>query len=145
MADEIKVILYGLGPIGAACARVLAIRPEYQFVGAIDLDPAKVGKDIAEVLGLPEATGVKVSDKAAKVLAKDAQLVVHATGSYLLKVQPQLEEIMAAGKNIVSTCEELANPWTQYPDAAEKLNKLAKKNRVAVVGTGINPGYAMDT
>lgn len=64
MAKTIKVILYGLGPIGAACARVLATRPDYEFVGAVDLDPNKVGQDIADVIGLPEKTGVKVSDKA---------------------------------------------------------------------------------
>jgi 4-hydroxy-tetrahydrodipicolinate reductase len=145
MAKKIKVILYGLGPIGAACARVLAARPDYQFVGAIDLDPAKVGKDIAEVIGLPEKTGVKVSNQAGRVLSKNAHLVVHATGSYLLQVKPQLEQIIKAGKNIVSTCEELSNPWAQNPAAADALHTLAKKNRVTVVGTGINPGYAMDT
>lgn len=145
-AKKIKVILYGLGPIGAACARVLAMRTDaYEFVGAVDLDPNKVGKDVGEVIGLPEKIGIKVSDKAGRVLAKDAQLVVHATGSYFLKVKPQLEQIIKAGKNIVSTCEELSNPWAQNPAAADKLNLLAKQHRVTVVGTGINPGYAMDT
>ncbi len=145
MADQIRVILYGLGPIGAACARVIAARPDYRFVGAIDLDPAKVGQDVADVIGLTDKTGVKVSDKTARVLAKEADLVVQATGSYFLKVLPQLEEIVNAGKNIVSTCEELSDPWAQNPAEADKLHKLAKKNKVTVVGTGINPGFAMDT
>lgn len=145
-AKKIRVILYGLGPIGAACARVLAMRPDvYEFVGAIDLDPNKVGKDVGEVIGLPEKFGVKVSDKAGRVLAKDAELVMHATGSYVAKVKPQLIQIIKAGKNIVSTCEELSNPWVQNAADADELNKLAKKYRVTVVGTGINPGYAMDT
>ncbi|MBI4675259.1 MAG: dihydrodipicolinate reductase [Chloroflexi bacterium] len=145
-AKKIKVILYGLGPIGAACARVLAMRPaNYQFVGAVDLDPNKVGKDVAEVIGLAEKTGVKVSDKVGRVLARDAQLVVHATGSYVKQVKPQLIQIIQAGKNIVSTCEELSNPWAQNASDADELNKLAKQYRVTVVGTGINPGYAMDT
>lgn len=145
MEKKIHVILYGLGPIGAACARVLATRHAYEFVGAIDLDQSKVGKDISEVIGLREQTGIKVSDKAARVLSKDANLVVHATGSYLLQVRPQLEEIIQAGKNIVSTCEELANPWAQNAQVADELHKLAKQSRVTVVGTGINPGFAMDT
>lgn len=143
---KIKVILFGLGPIGAACARVLAMRPEtYQFVGAVDLDPNKVGKDVGEVIGMPERYGVKVSDKAGRVLAKEADLVMHATGSYIANVKPQLVQIIKAGKNIVSTCEELSNPWVQSPKDADELHKLAKQNRVTVVGTGINPGYAMDT
>lgn len=143
---KIQVILYGLGPIGAACARVFAMRPEtYEFVGAVDLDPNKVGKDVAEVIGLPEKTGIKSSDKPRRVLAKDAQLVVHATGSYVKQVKPQLVQIIKAGKNIVSTCEELSNPWAQNAADADELNRLAKEYRVTVVGTGINPGYAMDT
>ena len=145
-AKKIRVILYGLGPIGAACARVLAMRPDvYEFVGAIDLDPNKVGKDVGEVIGVPEKYGVKVSDKPGRVLSKDAELVMHATGSYVAKVKPQLIQIIKAGKNIVSTCEELSNPWVQNAADADELNKLAKKFRVTVVGTGINPGYAMDT
>ncbi len=144
-ARTIKVILYGLGPIGATCARVLAARPDFEIVGAVDLDPAKVGRDVSEILGLADKTGIKVSDKAGRALARDAHLVVHATGSYLLKVKPQLEQIIRAGKNIVSTCEELANPWAQHPKAADALHALAKEHRVTVVGTGINPGFAMDT
>ena len=145
-AKKIRVILYGLGPIGAACARVLALRPEtYVFVGAVDLDPNKVGKDVGEVIGLPEKIGVKISDKPGRVLARDAELTLHATGSYLAQVKPQLAQIIKAGKNIVSTCEELSNPWVQNPRDAAELHKLAKQYRVTVVGTGINPGYAMDT
>lgn len=145
MPHPIRVILYGLGPIGAACARVLAARPDYEFVGAIDVDPDKVGQDIADILGLQEKTRVKVSDKAATVLRREADLVVHATGSYFVKVYPQLEQIVNAGKNVVSTCEELSNPWAQWPEPANELHKLAKKHRVTIVGTGINPGFAMDT
>src|SRR5581483_2610582 len=76
---------------------------------------------------------------------KDAQLVVHATGSYVARVKPQLAQIIKAGKNIVSTCEELSNPWAQNARDAEELHKLARQYRVTVVGTGINPGFAMDT
>ncbi len=145
-AKKIRVILFGLGPIGAACARVLAMRPEvYEIVGAVDLDPSKVGRDAGEVIGLPDKLGVKVSDKAGRVLSKDADLVMHATGSYIARVKPQLIQIIQAGKNIVSTCEELSNPWVSSARDADELNKLAKQNRVTVVGTGINPGFAMDT
>lgn len=145
MAEKTRVILYGLGPIGAACARVLATRPDYKLVGAIDLDPDKVGKDVAQVIGLKEPIGVKVTDKAPRVLAKQAELVVHATGSYVARVKPELVEIIQAGKNIVSTCEELSDPWAQNAADADELDKLARKYKVTVVGTGINPGYAMDT
>ncbi len=52
--------------------------------------------------------------------------------------------IMRAGKNIVSTCEELAMPWGQQT-LARRIDALAKKHKVTVLGTGINPGFMMDT
>lgn len=143
-AAKTKVILFGLGPIGSAIARVLAERPAYEFVGAVDLDPAKVGHDVAAVIGLSAPTGVRVSDKPRKVLAQRADVVMHATGSYLDQVLPQLQMIVRAQHNVISTCEELAQPWAQHPRLANALDRLAKKHGVTVLGTGINPGFAMD-
>lgn len=141
---KIRVIQFGLGPIGAGVARVIAHRPDFQFVGAVDIDPAKVGKDLGQIIGLEHALGVQVSDDAAKVLKKNADVVMHCTVSALAKAEPQLAMIIQAGKNIVSTCEELAMPWGQRA-IAKRIDTLAKKHKVTVLGTGINPGFMMDT
>lgn len=141
---KIRVIQFGLGPIGAGVARVIANRPDFQFVGAVDIDPAKVGKDLGQIIGLERALGVKVSDDAVKVLKKNADVVMHCTVSSLAKAEPQLAMIIKAGKNIVSTCEELAMPWGQKA-IAKRIDTLAKKHKVTVLGTGINPGFMMDT
>lgn len=141
---KIRVIQFGLGPIGAGVARVIANRPDFQFVGAIDIDPNKVGRDLGQLIGLDRDLGVKVSDDAAKVLKKKADVVMHCTVSSLAKAEPQLTMIIKAGKNIVSTCEELAQPWGQKT-IAKRLDTLAKKHKVTVLGTGINPGFMMDT
>jgi 4-hydroxy-tetrahydrodipicolinate reductase len=50
-----------------------------------------------------------------------------------------------AGINVISTCEELSYPYVKYPQLSKKIDKLAKKHRVSVLGTGINPGFLMDT
>jgi 4-hydroxy-tetrahydrodipicolinate reductase len=47
------------------------------------------------------------------------------------------------GVNVISSCEELSYPWLN-PQIAEKIDILAKDNKVSVLGTGINPGYLMD-
>lgn len=141
---KIRVIHFGLGPIGCGIVRVVASRPDYQIVGAIDIDPAKAGKDLGEIVGLDHKLGVKVSADAAKVLKTKAEVVVHCTGSYLAKVEPQLSAIIRAKHNIVSTCEELAEPWS-HGAVAKRIDALAKKSKVAVLGTGINPGFMMDT
>jgi 4-hydroxy-tetrahydrodipicolinate reductase len=141
---KLRVIQFGLGPIGAGVARVIAQRPEFQFVGAIDIDPAKVGKDLGELIGIHRKLGVPVSDDAAKVLKQKADVVMHCTVSSLAKAEPQLAMIIKAGKNIVSTCEELAMPWNKKA-IAKRIDALAQKHKVTVLGTGINPGFMMDT
>lgn len=142
---KIRVILFGLGSIGLEIARVIAARPHYEIVGAIDIDPNKVGRELGQVAGLKRDLGVTISDDAKATLKKRAGVVVHATGSYVKEVYPQLEMILSARHNLVSTCEELANAWAQNSADAKRLDKLAKARGVSLVGTGINPGYAMDT
>ena len=141
---KIRVIQFGLGPIGAGVARVIAARQNMQIVGAIDIDPTKVGRDVGQVIGLERDLGIKVSDDAEKVLQKKADVVMHCTSSSLEKVEPELAAIIRARHNVVSTCEELSMPW-RHGAIAKRLDALAKKFQVTVLGTGINPGYMMDT
>lgn len=141
-----RSIHYGLGPIGQELARLAAAREQIEIVGAVDIDPAKVGKDVGEVIGLDHPLGVIVRDDAAALFREvNADVVLHTTGSYLSQVWPQLEGIISGGVNIVSTCEELSFPAAQFPDMAKQIDELARKHRVSVLGTGVNPGYVMDT
>jgi 4-hydroxy-tetrahydrodipicolinate reductase len=140
----IRVLHYGLGPIGAAVARQVASRPGLKIVGAVDLDPAKVGRDLGDVVGTGRL-GVRVHDQPAKALkAAKPHVVVHCTGSSIKQVMPQLEAIIKAKSAVVSTTEELAYPGYTHIQYARQIHAWAKKAKVAVLGTGVNPGFAMD-
>ena len=142
---NIKVMHFGLGPIGAAIAKQVATRPGFKIVGAIDIDPAKVGRDLGDVVGLSKRLGVKVSADAAKALkAARPDVVVLCTSSSIKKVMPQLELILKSKTAIVSTTEELSYPGYTHIRQARQIHALAKKAKVAVLGTGVNPGFAMD-
>ncbi|HEX5501969.1 MAG TPA: hypothetical protein VFW96_05070 [Thermomicrobiales bacterium] len=142
----LRTIHYGIGPIGAEIARVAAAREGVEIVGAVDVDPAKVGQDLGEVAGLGRPLGVTITDDAAALFAATpADVVLHTTGSILAQVRPQLEQIVDAGFNVVSTCEELAYPSAQNPDLAADLDRRARERGVTVLGTGVNPGFVMDT
>jgi 2,4-diaminopentanoate dehydrogenase len=141
----IRVLPFGLGPIGAAIVKQLAARPGFKIVGAIDIDPAKVGRDLGDVVGLPKRLGVKVSDAAAKALkTAKPDVVVLCTSSSIKKVMPQIETILKAKTAIVSTTEELSYPGYTHIRQARQIHAWAKKAKVAVLGTGVNPGFAMD-
>jgi 4-hydroxy-tetrahydrodipicolinate reductase len=139
-----RIVLYGLGPIGVAVTRLLAAKPHAVLVGAIDTDPAKVGRDLGSVAGLPHALGVLVSDDAHHVLALGADVVVHCTGSLLRDVKDQLLHAVETGHNVVSSCEELAYPFRKLPALSAQLDERARRHGVTLHGTGVNPGFVMD-
>ena len=145
MKKKIRAIQYGVGPIGASIARLMREKQAIEICGAIDTDPAKVGRDLGEVVGDPGAPwGVKISANANEVLEQSADIVIHSTSSSLPNVMDQLLACLEAEACIVSTCEELAYPYRTYPDLAAKLDGAAKDWGVALVGTGVNPGFVMD-
>jgi 4-hydroxy-tetrahydrodipicolinate reductase len=146
MANKIRTIHYGLGPIGCHIARVAARRSQIAIVGGVDIDPAKVGQDLGMVIGLEKPLGLPVERDLAAVLKRTpADVVVHSTGSFLPQVRDQIEALVQAGLNVVSTCEELSYPWAAHPRIAADLDRLAKDKGVTILGTGVNPGFVMDT
>jgi 4-hydroxy-tetrahydrodipicolinate reductase len=66
------------------------------------------------------------------------------TGSRTVDVRGTLEELIAAGIHVVSTCEELSFPQLRAAKIAGELDKKARQAGVVVLGTGVNPGFAMD-
>ena len=145
MKKKIRVIQYGVGPIGASIVRLMRQKNSLEIVGAIDKDPAKAGRDLGEVVSAADAPwGVPVLPDAQSALEKPADVVVHSTSSYLPSVMDQLLECIAAGCCVVSTCEELAYPFRKHPELSKKLDAAAIDEGVALVGTGVNPGFVMD-
>ena len=142
---NIRVMQFGLGPIGAAIVRQIVARSGFKLVGAIDVDPAKVGRDIGDVVGVNRRLGLRVQENATKALkAARPDIVVHCTSSAIKKVMPELETIVKSKASIVSTTEELAYPGYTHVRLARQIHALAKKAGVAVLSTGVNPGFAMD-
>jgi len=142
---KIRAIQFGVGPIGASIARLMREKQAIEICGAIDTDPAKAGRDLGEVVGASDAPwGVTISADAAEVLEQSADVVIHSTSSALPSVMDQLLACLEAEACIVSTCEELSYPFRTYPELAAKLDATAKDWGVALVGTGVNPGFVMD-
>ena len=142
---KIRAIQYGVGPIGASIAKLMREKQAIEIIGAIDTDPAKAGRDLGEVVGAGDAPwGVKIYGDAAEALEHNADVVIHSTSSALPKVMDQLLACLEAECCVVSTCEELSYPYRTYPELAAQLDAAAKEWGVALVGTGVNPGFVMD-
>ena len=145
MQDNVRIVQYGLGPIGSAVARHVVERPGLELVGCVDIDPAKHGRDAGEVIGLDRALGFGVGKSLAQVLERtQADVAIHTTSSYFDLFKDQIIEILEAGLDIVSTAEELSFPWPANAQQAAEIDAVAKRVGKTVLGTGVNPGFLMD-
>lgn len=141
-----NVVLYGVGAVGSLIARFLLEKEGVNIVGAFDIAGDKVGKDLGTVLGLNRRIGIEVSNDLDFVfLGVKTDIVIHTTTSFLKETYPQIASIIKHGVNVVSTCEELSYPCFHDYELAKKLDTLAQTHGVAILGTGINPGFLMDT
>jgi len=137
----LRLAIYGLGEIGRLLGRVGLMRG-HELVGAVDIDPRLIGEDVGEVIGVGRI-GVRVT-KVVEDGLRGADVVLHATSSFLHEVYPQLEAAIRMGKSIVSTCETLSYPFHRYPILARRLDELARARGSTVIGAGINPGFLLD-
>jgi 4-hydroxy-tetrahydrodipicolinate reductase len=145
MSNVVRAVSFGLGPIGLAAARLALTKSSVQLVGAIDVDPNKVGKDLGDLLELGRKTGVVVEGDAEKALKRlQPDVMLHCTSSFMPMVKDQLLLAARCGVDVVSSTEELLVPEFQHPALAKELDTAAEAGGVSFLGTGVNPGYAMD-
>lgn len=138
-----RVLVVGLGPIGASVVAGVHGDPGLELAGAVDAAPAMAGRDLAEVVpGVPAGTRVLASlDEG---LASGISVAVLCTTSRLAVLEAQIAAAVQRGVAVVSTCEELAEPYGIDAALARRVDELARQHGVAVLGTGINPGFVMD-
>ncbi len=143
--STLKIIQIGVGPIGQKVVNYLLEREGMEVVAAVDPAPDKSGKDLGEVCGLDKPLGIIVSPNLADAMkTSKPDVAVLCTTSSMEKVVSQIEEIISHGLHVVSTCEELSYPWDTQPGLSKQLDKTARQAGVAVLGTGVNPGFLMD-
>jgi len=141
----IRIAQIGIGPLGREMTRAIHARPNMEVVAAVDVDPRLQGQDLGELCSL-SPLGISVASSAENALrSSHADVVMLTTMSSLYAILPQIEEILKHGLPVVTTCEELTYPWITAPEQAARLDAKAREKGVAVLATGVNPGFMMDT
>ena len=133
----IRVVQYGLGPIGQGAAKLIlekAKAGQLELVGAIDIDPQKANKTLGSLVNAP--SDVIISPDAEDVLAEtQPDVVVHTTSSFMPQVEQQLLQCIRHGASIVSSTEELPYPFARHPEITQRLDLHAKERGVTILGT----------
>jgi 4-hydroxy-tetrahydrodipicolinate reductase len=140
-----KVMQIGLGPIGKTVTRLLLQKPGWRIVSAVDTDPALQNRDLSDVVGLDNLLGIPVRGEMPPLQPHDVDVAFLTTVSTFHDVLPTLQMLIQAGINVIASTEELFYPYYRYAQEARDLDNLAKQHNVSILGTGINPGFVMDT
>ncbi len=145
MSRTLRVALYGLGPIGQSIARLLIDIDEIRIVGAADVSASKAGQDLGTVLGLNKKLRVKIDGNPERLARRvGADLAVVCTTSSVKDLKNLLAVLIKHRQNVLSTCEQLAFPVPTTQSVFREIDSLARKKKVSVLGTGVNPGFVMD-
>ena len=141
----IRVLQIGLGYIGLTTAQIVAERQGYVIAAAADINPDLTGKTLDQLAEIKGGSDIRVRGSIAEALTStEVDVAVLTTFSRMDAITPQVLELAAAGVPVVSTCEELVYPWRTDRALAEEIDKAATDAGVAVLSTGVNPGFLMD-
>lgn len=140
--NHTKVAIYGLGHIGRLVLEAIQnenffFNQPLKLVGAVDV--------VQESCQWAASKNIPAYGSLAELLANDRpDVMIHATSSNLALAAPQLLEMITAKVPVVSSCEELFHPWERNKELVAKINDACTSSGVAVLGTGVNPGFIMD-
>jgi 4-hydroxy-tetrahydrodipicolinate reductase len=143
---KIKVIQFGLGPIGLESLKLAAEQSWLEILGGVDIDPAKAGKTLAELTGCAALGGANVFPSLEALFAAVGapDVVLHTAGSSAAASFAQMKPALERGISVASTCEELIFPALKTPDLARDYDDLCRRTGARIAGTGVNPGFVMD-
>ena len=140
--ENVKVFQYGCGKMSAYTMKY-AIDNGAKIVGAVDVNPEVIGKDIGEIIGT-DKIGVTVSDakdaeELLKTLKPDCAIVT--TMSLLSDLEDALTICAKVGVNAITTCEEAFFPMNSNPSLTKKIDSLAKENNCTITGSGYQDAF----
>lgn len=138
-----NVTLWGLGAMGSGIAKLLRQR-NIGISSVWEQDQTKIGRNLGEILQDGKGAGHTVQE-ASEVFDAPFGILIVATGSTVPEVFPLIRAGIKGRQHVITIAEEMSYPWAQHPKLAEIIDQEAKANGVVVLGTGINPGFILDS
>ena len=142
MERKVRVVQYGVGKMSKYTMRYVYEKGG-EIVGAVDVNPEVIGKDIGEILGTEKKGVVVTSAENAKEMLQQVKpdIAIVTTMSLIKETETPLMLCAELGINAITTCEEAFYPQNSNPTITNKLDELAKKNNCTITGSGYQDIY----
>ena len=140
--NGLKIVQYGCGKMSVYTMRYV-IDNGGEIVGAVDINPSVIGKDIGDIMGT-DKKGVVVENVAnaeQMLMTLKPDCVIVTTMSLLADVEDALMLCAKCGVNAITTCEEAFYPMNSNPTLTTKIDQLAKENNCTITGSGYQDAF----
>jgi 4-hydroxy-tetrahydrodipicolinate reductase len=145
VAAAIRVAVLGTGQMGSGIVRLVLEKPALTLVGVYARRPGRAGADAGLAVGLEAPLGLAIEGELAALLDRTApDVAIQATCSRLAEAEGELLACIERGVSVISIAEELAWPAAYDAGWADRIDRRAAGRGVAVLGTGVNPGFVLD-
>ncbi len=145
MHDTIRVLVLGTGQMGSGVARLVLDKPGLELVGGYGRRSERAGTDLGRAIGMDRDLGIRLGASLNLEIARgQPHIAIQTTCSRLADALPEISTLVRSRVHVISIAEEMAYPAAQSAAAASEINRLAIEHGVAVLGTGINPGFVLD-
>lgn len=143
--ELIRVLVLGTGQMGSGIARVALTKPGLALVGAYGRRGERAGMDVGQAIGLGRNLNMQISTDLAALLERShPHVAIQATCSRLADAVEEIRTLIRHRVHVISIAEEMAYPSCGSPLLTASLHELARAYQVALIGTGINPGFVLD-
>ncbi len=137
MNRKVRVVQYGVGKVSLYTMRY-ALEKGCEIVGAVDINPELIGKDLSLILGgnPMNITITSVNDAEKMLKETKPDICIVATMSLMNDVYQSLELCAKLGINVITTCEEAFFPINSNPVSTKAINAIAKETGCTITGSG---------
>lgn len=146
MTSRIRTIHWGTGAMGGRALAIALGDPRFDVVGVVSTRSRQRAQEALDAVGVDHAKKVVVGTNLSDVFAASsgAEVVVLATQAHIRELEPQIAAACRLGMHVVCIGEEALHPASADSQVSQRLSDEAIRHGVAVVGTGVNPGFLMD-
>ncbi|MFE9122673.1 dihydrodipicolinate reductase [Streptomyces sp. NPDC007172] len=143
----ISTVVWGTGNVGRAAIRAVEAHPALELSGVLVHDPAKVGRDAAQLAGADGMVGIAATDDIAAVLASGPRAVVYAASG---DVRPDealadVTRAIRAGAVVVTPAlYPLYDHRSAPPEFRDPVLAAIAEGGGSLFVSGVDPGWGND-